>query len=53
MKDITSINSDNIVKDLERVNKIKADLRKGNKYYYDESIKPESRCRDDEHPDSN
>ena len=52
MKDITSVNSDEIVKDLERINKIKADLRKGNKYYYDESIKPEYRCRDDEYTDS-
>ena len=52
MKDIISVNSDKIVKDLERINKIKADLRKGNKYYYDESIKPESRCGCDEFTDS-
>jgi len=51
-QDITSINNSKIVKDLERVNKIKIDLRKGNKYYYDESIKPEYRCRRDEYPDS-
>ena len=45
-------NISEIVKDLERLNKIKAELRKGNKYYYDESIKPEYRCRCDEYPDS-
>jgi len=53
MKDITSVNSDKIVKDLERINKIKAELRKGNKYHYDESIKPKYRCRDDEYSNSN
>ena len=47
MKDINEI-----IKDLERINKIKAELRKGNKYYYDEGIKPEYRCRRDEHPNS-
>ena len=41
-----------IIKDLERINKVKADIRRGNKYYYDESIKPESRCRYNEYPNS-
>ena len=49
--DIKSINNNKIVKDLERINKIKTDLRKGNKYY-DEGIKPENRCRHDELSDS-
>jgi len=52
MKDITSINSNDLVRDLERINKIKVELGKGNKHYYDESIKPEYRCRHDEYPDS-
>ena len=41
-----------IVKDLERINKIKTELRKGNERYYDEYIKPEYRCRCDEYPNS-
>jgi hypothetical protein len=48
-----NININKVIKDLERINKIKSELRKGNKYYYDESIKPEYRCRDEEYPDSN
>jgi hypothetical protein len=41
-----------IIRDLERINKIKADLRKGNELYYDEGIKPENRCRDGEYANS-
>jgi len=41
-----------ITKSLERLNKIKQKLYKGKDYYYDEGIKPENRCRNDEYPDS-
>jgi hypothetical protein len=47
MKDISKI-----IKDLERINKIKKEFYKGKGSYYDEGIKPEYRCRDDEHPNS-
>ncbi len=52
-QDIIHIDSCKLVKDLERINKIKTDLRKGEKHYYDGGIKPENRCRDDEYPYSN
>jgi len=51
-QDVTSVNNNRIIKDLERINKIKLDLRKGNNYY-DEGIKPECRCRHEELSDSN
>ena len=51
-QDIIHIDSCKLVKSLERVNKIKQELHKGKGHYYDEGIKQESRCRDDEYSDS-